>query len=119
MKRILIVEDVDMNRDLLAQILEEEYEVLEAVDGNDGYKKALEEKPDLILMDNLMPGMTGNEATAALRKHPEMQDTPIIAVTAQAMAGAADAAIEAGCTDYVSKPIDEDILIEKIQKYIG
>lgn len=119
MKRILIVEDVDMNRDLLAQILEEEYEVLEAVDGKDGYEKALAEKPDLILMDNLMPGMTGNEATVELRKHPEMQATPIIAVTAQAMSGDAEAAIEAGCNDYVSKPIDEDVLLEKIRGLIG
>ena len=119
MKRILIVEDVDMNRDLLAQILEDDYEILEAVDGQDGYEKALAEKPDLILMDMLMPRMSGDKATAELRKHPEMKDTPIIAVTAQAMSGDAETALNAGCNDYVTKPIDEDILVEKIRKYIG
>ena len=118
MKRILIVEDVDMNRDLLVQILEEDYEVLEAVDGKDGFEKAKAEKPDLILMDMLMPEMTGDEVTAALRKLPEMADTPIIAVTAQAMAGDAEKALQAGCNDYVTKPIDEDELMEKIGKYI-
>jgi len=119
MKRILIVEDVDMNRDLLAQILEEDYEVMEAVNGKAGYEMALAEKPDLILMDMLMPEMTGDEATAKLRTHPEMADTPIIAVTAQAMDGDAEVALKAGCNDYVTKPIDEDVLMEKIRKYIG
>ena len=119
MKRILIVEDVDMNRDLLTQILEEDYEILEAVDGQAGYEKALADKPDLILMDMLMPRMSGIEATTALRKHTEMQETPIIAVTAQAMSGDAETALAAGCNDYVTKPIDEDLLVEKIRTFIG
>lgn len=119
MKRILVVEDVEVNRDLLCQILEEDYEVLEAVDGRDGLEKAQQEKPDLILTDMLMPEMNGIELAEALRQMPEFAETPIIAVTAQAMAGDADAAIKAGCTDYVAKPIDEDELMEKIAKHIG
>lgn len=118
MKRILIVEDVEMNRDLLAQILEEKYEVLEAVNGREGLEKAKVEKPDLILTDMLMPEMSGTELAEALRRLPDFSETPIIAVTAQAMAGDAEVAIKAGCTDYVTKPIDEDELMEKIAKYL-
>ncbi len=117
MKRILIVEDQEWNRDLLVQILEEDYEVLEAVDGREGIAKAKDEKPDLILTDMLMP--EGIELAETLRKHPDTADTAIIAVTAQAMAGDAENAIAAGCNDYVSKPIDEDLLMEKIEKYLA
>ena len=119
MKRILIVEDVEWNRDLLVQILEEDYEVLEAVDGREGIEKAKAEKPDLILTDMLMPEIGGLELAETLRRSPDFTDTPIIAVTAQAMAGDAEKAIAAGCNDYVSKPIDEDILMEKIAKHLA
>lgn len=118
MKRILIVEDVEMNRDLLIQILEEEYELLEATDGKQGLEKARAEKPDLILMDMLLPEMNGMEVASAIRQSDGISDVPIIAVTAQAMSGDREQALQAGCNDYVSKPIDEDILLEKIQKYI-
>ncbi len=119
MKQILIVEDVEMNRDLLTQILEEDYEILEAEDGAKGLEATRAEAPDLVLLDMLLPEMNGLEVAAAIRQSPGVEDTPIIAVSAQAMSGDEDRAIEAGCNDYVTKPIDEDILLEKIRKQIG
>lgn len=119
MKKILIIEDVAINRDLLAQILEEDYEVVEAEDGAKGLNAARAETPDLILLDMVMPGMNGLEVAAAVRGSEGIQDVPIIAVTAQAMSGDEIRAMEAGCNDYLTKPIDEDLLLEKIQRYIG
>jgi CheY-like chemotaxis protein len=118
MKRILIVEDVEWNRDLLTQILEDQYEVLEATDGKQGLEKAKAEKPDLILMDMLLPEMNGMEVASAIRESEGIADVPIIAVTAQAMSGDREQALAAGCNDYVSKPIDEDVLLEKIAKIL-
>ena len=119
MKKILIVEDVEMNRDLLVQLLEDDYELAEATDGRQGLEMAVEVKPDLILLDMMLPEMDGYEVTRGVRQHEEIKDTPIIAVTAHAMAGDEEKALEAGCNDYISKPIDEDELWAKVAKLIN
>ena len=119
MKKILIVEDVEMNRDLLVQLLEDDYELIQAVDGKQGLDMACEEKPDLILLDVGLPEMDGHEVTRHIRAHSEIKDTPIIAVTAHAMAGDEEKALEAGCNDYLPKPIDEEELWSKVAKYIA
>ena len=87
MKKILIVEDVEMNRDLLYQLLEEDYELTSAEDGRQGLAAAAREKPDLILLDMSLPEIDGLEVARRIRADDELKDIPIIAVTANAMAG--------------------------------
>jgi two-component system, cell cycle response regulator DivK len=118
-KTILIVDDTDWNRDLLVQLLEEEYTVLQAVDGEQGVKVTQEEKPDLVLMDLGMPVMDGWEATRRIKASEALQHIPIIAVTSHAMVGDEIEARKAGCDDYLSKPIDEDLLLQKIKKFLA
>jgi CheY-like chemotaxis protein len=118
-KKILVVDDTDWNRDLLVQLLEENYAVLEAVDGEQGVKATEQEKPDLILMDLGMPVMDGWEATRRIKANSVLKHIPIIAVTSHAMVGDEIEARKAGCDDYLSKPIDEELLLEKIKKYVG
>ena len=118
-KKILIVDDTDFNRDLIVQLLQDEYELLEAVDGEEAVKKAEQEKPDLILMDLGMPVMDGWEATRRIKANGELKQIPVIAVTSHAMVGDEVAAREAGCDDYLAKPIDEDELLRKIKKFLG
>ena len=119
MKKILIVEDVDLNRDLLVQLLEDDYVLVEATDGREGLAKALAMRPDLILLDISLPVMDGYEVTRAVRADAAMAAIPIIAVTAHAMVGDEERALEAGCSDYLSKPIDEDELWAKVTRLIG
>lgn len=119
MKKILIIEDIDWNRDLLVQLLEEDYEIAEATDGRAGLEAAKSESPDLILMDISLPEIDGWDLAPLIRQSDGLADVPIIAVTAHAMAGDQQRAMDVGCTDYVSKPIDEDILFEKIEELIG
>ena len=118
-KTILVIEDQELNRDLLAQILEDTYAVVVAVDGADGVAKATELRPDLILMDFGMPVMDGWEATRTIKAAPTLRHIPIIAVTSHAMVGDEDKARDAGCDDYMAKPIDEDELLAKIRQFIG
>ncbi len=118
-KKILVVDDTDWNRDLLVQLLEDDYTVLEAVDGEQGVKAAEQEPPDLILMDLGMPVMDGWEATRRLKENDALKHIPIIAVTSHAMVGDEIDARKAGCDDYLPKPIDEDALLQKIKKYLG
>ena len=119
MKKILVVEDVDFNRDLLVQLLEDDYEVIEAVNGQEGVEFAGRERPDLILMDLSLPVMDGWEATRQLKANDNFRSIPVIALTAHAMKGDEEKALAAGCDDYLVKPLDEDELIAKIQKYLG
>ena len=119
MKKILIIEDVEMNRDLLVQLLENSYELSEATDGRMGLEKAGEIRPDLILLDISLPGMDGYEVIGKIREDGELKETPVIAVTAHAMAGDEQKAIDAGCNDYLTKPIDEDELWTKVETLIG
>ena len=119
MKKILVVEDVDFNRDLLVQLLEDDYEVIEAANGQEGVKLAERERPDLMLMDLSLPVMDGWEATRQLKANDNLRSIPVIALTAHAMKGDEEKALAAGCDDYLVKPLDEDELIAKIQKYLG
>ena len=118
-KTILVVDDTDWNRDLLVQLLEDEYTVLQAVDGEQGVKMTQEEKPDLILMDLGMPVMDGWEATRRIKANDALKQIPIIAVTSHAMVGDEIDARKAGCDDYLPKPIDEDLLLQKIKKFLA
>ena len=118
-KTILIVDDTDWNRDLLVQLLEEDYTVLQAVDGEQGVQVTQEAKPDLILMDLGMPVMDGWEATRRIKANEALKQIPIIAVTSHAMVGDEIDARKAGCDDYLPKPIDEDLLLQKIKHFIG
>jgi two-component system cell cycle response regulator DivK len=117
-KKILVVDDTDWNRDLIVQLLEEEYTVSEAVNGEEAVSKAEMERPDLILMDLGMPVMDGWEATRRIKAHNDLKHIPIIAVTSHAMVGDEIQAREAGCDDYLPKPIDENELLRKIQKFL-
>lgn len=117
-KKILVVDDTDWNRDLLVQLLEDEYEVLQAIDGADGVRKTEQDKPDLILMDLGMPVMDGWEATRRIKANDALKQIPIIAVTSHAMVGDEIDARKAGCDDYLPKPIDEDLLLQKIKKFL-
>jgi two-component system cell cycle response regulator DivK len=111
-KKILIVDDTEWNRDLLMQLLEDDYDLAQAVDGE-------RERPDLILMDLGMPVMDGWEATRTIKANSALKHIPIIAVTSHAMVGDEITASEAGCDDYLPKPIDENELILKIKKLLG
>ena len=118
MKKILVVEDVDFNRDLVVQLLEDNYQVIEAVNGQEGVEIAEQERPNLILMDLSLPVMDGWEATRRLKANDDLRSIPVIALTAHAMKGDEKKALDAGCEDYVVKPLDEDELIAKIAKYL-
>ena len=120
MPRILLVEDNEMNRDMLSRRLaRREYEVLVAVDGKEGVVMAGSEAPDLILMDMSLPVMDGWEATRQLKASPETKDIPIIALTAHAMSGDREKAMEAGCDDYDTKPIELPRLLAKMEALLG
>ena len=120
MRKILLVEDNEMNRDMLSRRLERRgYQVLIAVDGEQGVAMAQSEAPDLILMDMSLPVLDGWEATRTIKAAPETRNIPIIALTAHAMVGDRDKVIEAGCDDYDTKPIELPRLLEKIDKLFG
>lgn len=119
MKRILIVEDVDFNRDLLAQLLEDNYEVLTVNDGAAGITSAEREHPDLIIMDLSLPVLDGWEATRRIKADPTLQHIPIIALSSHAMRGDEEKARQAGCDDYLSKPLDEELLFDKLAQLLG
>jgi two-component system, cell cycle response regulator DivK len=119
MKRILIVEDVEYNRELLVQLLEEDYDVVTAADGAAGIEAAARHQPDVILMDLSLPGVDGWEATRRLKARPETEAIPVIALTAHAMQGDEDRARACGCDDYLTKPIDEDQLFAKLARLLG
>ena len=118
MKKILIVEDVAMNVDLLMQLLEDEYELVTAVDGQQALTAAAQHRPDLILMDMSLPLMDGYEATRHLKANPDLSHITIIGLSAHAMSGDDEKAKEAGCNEYMTKPIDEALLIKKLNQYL-
>lgn len=117
--RILIVEDNPDNRTLIKDVLELKYDVVEAVDGVEGVELALSTLPVLILMDLSLPRKDGWEATRELKTHASMRDVPIIALTAHAMVGDKERAMQAGCDDYISKPINLVELNEKVKLYVA
>ena len=120
MAKILLVEDNEMNRDMLSRrLIRKGYEVVVSEDGAKGVAMAASEHPDLILMDMSLPVLDGWEAARKLRQAPETAAIPIIALTAHAMAGDRNKALEAGCDDYDTKPIELPRLLEKIQRLLG
>ncbi len=120
MPKILLVEDNEMNRDMLSRrLVRRGYEVILAVDGAEGVAKAGKDHPDLILMDMSLPVMDGWEATRRLKAAPKTAAIPVIALTAHAMASDRDKALEAGCDDYDTKPVELDRLLAKIERLLG
>ncbi|MBA2688331.1 MAG: response regulator [Gemmatimonadaceae bacterium] len=120
MTKILLVEDNEMNRDMLSRRLQRRgYEVLLAVDGRGGVDMAATEAPDLILMDMSLPVLDGWEATRCLKARAETKDIPVIALTAHAMSSDREKALDAGCDEYDTKPIDLSRLLGKIETLIG
>ncbi|MFN2601908.1 MAG: response regulator [Gemmatimonadaceae bacterium] len=120
MPKILLVEDNEMNRDMLSRRLQRRgYEVIIAVDGQQGVAIAQSESPDLILMDMSLPLIDGWEATRTLKGAMETKGIPVIALTAHAMSTDRDKAIESGCDDYDTKPIELPRLLGKIEALIG
>ena len=120
MPTILLVEDNELNRDMLSRRLERRgFQVLIAVDGAQGVAMAQSEAPDLVLMDMSLPVVDGWEATRRLKAAPETRAVPIIALTSHAMVGDRDKAIEAGCDDYDTKPIELPRLLGKIEALLG
>ena len=120
MTKILLIEDNEMNRDMLSRRLQKQgYEVVIAVDGEEGVAKAQSEAPALILMDMSLPGMDGWEATRRLKTAAQTQNIPVIALTAHAMAGDRDKALAAGCDDFDTKPVELPRLLSKILALLG
>ncbi|MEP7285363.1 MAG: response regulator [Chloroflexota bacterium] len=118
-KRILYVEDNFQNRRLVKKILiAKGYEVIEASDGLQGIIMAEIEHPDLILMDINMPGLDGMEATAQLKSNPVLKSIPVIALTANAMRGDRERIMEAGCDEYLQKPINTVQLVQTIERFL-
>ncbi len=116
-KRILCVEDNPQNMRLVRKILVHHgYEVLEAEDGNTGIALALNEKPDLILMDVNLPDIDGLEATSIIKAQSSV---PILALTANAMYGDEERCLAAGCDGYISKPVSKNILLDKLVSVLG
>ena len=120
MKKILLVEDNEMNRDMLSRrLVRNGFEVVMAVDGEQGIVMAQSERPDLILMDMSLPVIDGWEAARRVRTTAATSAIPIIALTAHAMSGDREKAIEAGCDDYDTKPIEMPRLLEKINTLLA
>ena len=118
--KILIIEDNELNMKLVRSILKiDQYQLFEATDAETGIDMAQTHRPDLILMDIQLPGMSGLEATKTLKGYDSFKSTPIIALTAHAMKGDEAIVLEAGCDGYISKPIDTKKFREKIAKLLN
>ena len=116
-KRLLIVEDSELSRDLLVQIFEDAYEIDLAADGITAVELATTSGPDLILMDVGLPGQDGLDAVRAIRARPS--DVPIVAVSSHVMPGDRERALAAGCDDFVPKPVDDVLLITVVHSLLG
>ena len=115
--KIAVVEDNPDNRLLVSAILDDQYELSEYETGPDAIAGLPLDPPDLVLLDISLPGMDGTEVLAWIRKHPELNELPVIALTAHAMAGDREKFLAAGFNDYVTKPIlDFDVLLEAIER---
>jgi two-component system, cell cycle response regulator DivK len=118
MKKILIVEDVELNIELLVQLLEDKYELVTAMDGAAALVLLETQRPDLILMDISLPVLDGLETTRLIKARPELWHIPIIALTAHAMQGDADKVRAAGCNGYLTKPLDETLLWHELAQFL-
>jgi two-component system, cell cycle response regulator DivK len=120
MTTLLLVEDNEMNLDMLSRrLLRKGYKVLLAVDGESGLALAQQQQPSLIVMDMSLPGIDGWEATRRLKADAETAAIPIIALTAHAMTGDRDKALEAGCDGYETKPVELPRLLEVMEKLLS
>jgi two-component system, cell cycle response regulator DivK len=120
MTRVLLVEDNEMNRDMLSRRLTRRgFEVIFAVDGQQGVDLARSERPDIILMDMSLPVLDGWEATRRVKADSATRSVPVIGLTAHAMSGDREKAMEAGCDDYDTKPVELDRLIGKIERLLS
>ncbi len=119
MKRILLVEDNETSMYLISFILKGNgLEVIEAMSGREGVALALKEKPDLIIMDIQLPDFDGLEATKRIRESEADNETPIVALTSYAMVGDREKALKAGCTGYIEKPINPEIFMDEIERFL-
>jgi two-component system cell cycle response regulator DivK len=114
--RLLIVEDGKLDRDLLVQIFEDLYELELAADGETAIELVAATRPDLILMDVGLPGISGLDAVRVIRS---TSDVPVIAVSSGVMPGVGERAIASGCDDFVAKPIDDVVLVETVARLLG
>lgn len=120
MSKVLLVEDQEMNRDMLSRrLVKRGFEVVTAVDGEQGVARAKDQNPDIILMDMNLPVMDGWQATQAIKKCEQTRHIPIIALTAHAMTKDRDSTIEAGCDEYETKPIDFKRLVGKMEELVN
>ena len=120
MPTILLVEDNELNRDMLSRrLVRRGFDVLIATDGAEGVAVAVAERPDLVLMDMSLPGLDGWEATRRLKAAPETRSIPVIALTAHAMASDRERAVEVGCDDYDTKPVELTRLLEKVERLLA
>jgi two-component system cell cycle response regulator DivK len=120
MTKVLVVEDNEMNRDMLSRRLTRRgFQVIFAVDGQQGVDLARSERPDIILMDMSLPVLDGWEATRRVKSDDATRGVPVIGLTAHAMAGDREKAIEAGCDDYDTKPVELERLIGKMERLLG
>ncbi len=119
MKTILIVEDVALNRELLVQLLEDDYRLVLADDGVSALERVAQAPPDLILMDLSLPRMDGWETTRRLKADAALAHIPVIVLSARAMRGDEERARAAGCDDFLTKPIDETLLFQRLARHLG
>jgi two-component system, cell cycle response regulator DivK len=119
MKKILIVEDVEMNVELLTQLLEDDYTLAVANDGGRGVEMAASEHPDLILMDMSLPVLDGYEATRQIKADAALKHIPVVGLSAHAMSGDADKARAAGCDDYLTKPVNDELLFQTLERFLS
>jgi CheY-like chemotaxis protein len=119
MKKILIVEDVAYNMELLVQLLEEDYELVTARDGEIGMAMVEKEQPDLVLLDMSLPKIDGWEVVRRIKATESLKHIPVIGLSAHAMRGDREKALTAGCDDYLTKPLDDTLLYQKLEHYLG
>lgn len=120
MTRVLLVEDNELNRDMLSRrLMRRGFEVLIALDGAEGMRMALQDQPDLVLMDMSLPVIDGLEATRRLKANPATSAIPILALTAHALIEDRDRALAAGCDDFDTKPVDLTRLLEKMEALLA
>jgi CheY-like chemotaxis protein len=115
---VLYVEDSPQNRDIVRRYLATDYEVIEAEDGEHGVERAVRDQPDLILMDLSLPRLDGWEATRRIKANATVKHIPVIALTAHAAREDQTRATEAGCIDYITKPIEREVLVSSIRRHL-
>ena len=120
MKRILVIEDNADNMDLIEEILEDGgYAVLKAAEAEEGIRRLREGGVDLVLMDISLPKMSGLAATRIIKGDPALRGVPVVALTAHAMVSDREAAMDAGCSAFLTKPVDEELLAATLERLLG